>query len=102
MQNGNEILLLPEDIKGNRYQEYKQNKPTNYGKTLQILDSHNKLENVVELMEDEDEDVIDLRRQSTTPQSNKDYFEKSQVRVPFIHSPSFLYMYGELLYNLYI
>ena len=46
---------------------------------MEVINSDHDLENVVEML-DEDEDITDLTRPSTTPQSTKDYFEKSQVR----------------------
>ena len=59
---------------------------------MEVINSDHDLENVVEML-DEDEDITDLTRPSTTPQSTKDYFEKSQVR----HTPSVL-TYPSLTY----
>ena len=49
--------------------------------SLQILNSDLELENIVDINDEEEEDITDLRRHATSPQSQKDYFEKSQVRV---------------------
>ena len=60
--------------------------------------SDHDLENVVEML-DEDEDITDLTRPSTTPQSTKDYFEKSQVRhtLSVLTYPSITYPYQKTL-----
>ena len=81
IQIGNDKLVHPDHIKGHRYQERPQKRPNGYGVSLQILDSDHELENVVEIIEEGDEDITDLRRHATTPQSQKSYFEKSQVRI---------------------
>ena len=86
IQIGNDTLILPQEIKGHRYQQEYHNSThrstNNFRGSLQILDSDHELENVVEIIEEGDEDITDLRRHATTPQSHpsqKDYFEKNQV-----------------------
>ena len=83
IQIGNDTLVIPDEIKGHRYQEHNSTRRSNhYRGSMQIMDSDNELENVVEVMEEGDEDITDLRRHATTPQSRqsqKDYFEKNQV-----------------------
>ena len=93
MPNRNEVLLPSEEIKEHRYQEGFQRKSNKYGVNVQIDDNHNELENVVQVMKEEDEDIIDLRRHATTPLSPKDYFEKSQVGklLMFVNCKSFIY-----------
>ena len=94
IQIGNETLILPDNMKGHRYnQEYHNStrrSSNNFRGSLQILDSDHELENVVEIIEEGDEDITDLRRHATTPSSHpsqKDYYEKNQVGkfiIPFI------------------
>ena len=86
IQIGNETLILPDNMKGHRYnQEYHNStrrSTNNFRGSLQILDSDHELENVVEIIEEGDEDITDLRRHATTPSSHpsqKDYYEKNQV-----------------------
>ena len=65
---------------------------------MEVINSDHDLENVVEML-DEDEDITDLTRPSTTPQSTKDYFEKSQVRhtLLVLTYPSLTYPYQKTL-----
>ena len=79
IQTGSGVLLHHDEIKGHRYNVRSPNRPSSYGVSLEVINSDHDLENVVEML-DEDEDITDLTRPSTTPQSTKDYFEKSQVR----------------------
>ena len=74
IQIGNETLILPDNMKGHRYnQEYHNStrrSTNNFRGSLQILDSDHELENVVEIIEEGDEDITDLRRHATTPSSH--------------------------------
>ena len=72
--------FAPDQVNNDRHDQQVKQISDKYSLHFHIDSNNNELENVIEEMEEDDEDIIDLRRTPITPQPPRVFFEEPQVR----------------------